>query len=157
VPKKIKGTGPNGTLTPLDGKPVQLLDKPKPRKQISLPTKLLKTAITPRMLANGKLQKQVLAFFALHLSPTLFNELNDAMKTGDVSAMRLVADMYGFTQKAGGLNILVNQQNNNGPSHRDPDGKELASFEEIARSVAQHRQRMKTIDAEPVFVATPEG
>lgn len=155
--KKVKGTGPGGTITPLDGKPSPPVGLTKPRKPISLPSSMLAKSVTPAMLSNGKFQKQMLAFFALHLSPTLFNAVNESMRAGDVSAMRLAADMYGFTQKSGGMNILVNQNNANNTAPREhDDGKSLASFEEIARNVHQNRQRLTTVEAQAVFVETPE-
>ena len=156
--KKIIGTGPGGTITPLDGKPKSnTLDKPKQPKEIKLPAKFLEKVVTAKSLSKGNYQKQILAFFASHAAPVLMNSLITSARDGEVSAMRLLAEMYSFIQKGNnGVNILVNQNNQNNARPAADDGS-LASFEEIARNVSQNRQlRMKTIDQEPVFVPTPE-
>jgi hypothetical protein len=160
VPKKITGSGPGGTLTPLDGKvkPSNMLDKPKQPTEIKLPAKFLEKIVTAKSLSKGNYQKQILAFFASHAAPVLMNSLITSAREGNVPAMRLLAEMYSFIQKGNNsLNILVNQNNQNNNGRPASDDGSLASFEEIARNVSQNRQlRMKTIDQEPVFVPTPE-
>jgi hypothetical protein len=158
VPKKITGSGPGGTLTPLDGKvkPSNMLDKPKQPKEIKLPAKFLEKIVTAKSLSKGNYQKQILAFFASHAAPVLMNSLITSAREGNVPAMRLLAEMYSFIQKGNnGVNILVNQNNQNNARPEADDGA-MASFEEIARNHSQQRHRIKTIDQSPVFIPTPE-
>lgn len=142
-------------LTPLDKKRPGRPTLDKPHRDLVLPSQLLARKVTSGSLAKGNFQKQILSFFATTAAPVLMNGLIRNAKQGDTAAMRLLAEIYSFTQKGGGVNLLVQQNNNQSNSRDSGDDGVYSSFENIVRDI--NEKRRQALPAIPVvFEATPE-
>ena len=129
-------------------------------QDIALPESIATTAVTAKQLTSGKFQKAILKFFATPASAALFNGAIQGAHSGNVQAMRLLADMYSYvTQKQGGVNILVNQNNANVAERRSRNSDGLMSFEQIARSLAEDRQNRLALPvaSQVVYDITPDA
>lgn len=137
------------------------LDQPKkPKPDLVLPEALSFLKVTAKALSKGSYQQKVAAFFAPAALAEMMNGLYRECQAGNVAAMKLFAEIYGMTQKGGGVNVLVNQnnQNVNERSNRRDDGP--MSFEQIARILEEEEQKRAAIPAhfQPMFIeATPDG
>lgn len=158
----MTGTGPGGTITPLDG--------PKKKRQksnggqygrpkdIPLSPALKAITVTARKLGTGEYQKKMLAHFAQYLVPEFLNSLNRRLRADDPAAARLFAEMTNFVQTKGGINIALNQTSQTANIGRSlPDDGSIRSFEDIARMLDDQRhQRALAPAIDAVFVPTPE-
>lgn len=166
VPKgaHVKGTGPGGLRTPLDGqikdhqKKKQARSKKQVKGDIELSDALQRMRVTPKSLASGAYQQKMVAFFAQYITPEFFNAVRRGIRERDPQCLRLWAQMTNFIQSPqSGFNLTVNQTNQTANIRQAQDDGHIKSFEEITRMLQEKRQKLALLpSAEPVFEITPE-
>lgn len=102
-----------------------------------LPDYVEKSPVLARKKVGGrgltKYQESMLLLFTPELMPAFFRTLYTQVRNGDKDAMSLVAGMYGFVQKAGGINII--QQNLNGAAA----GGSRYQFDRVVRELGRQQ------------------
>lgn len=144
-----KGKGGDGpVLTPISGgrKKRPTLDTKQEDPDILLPDKLANANPTSKALTSGLYQRKLLAFFAPHVLPKMFNSLMKGLQSGDARAIQQAGELYQMLGGKGGVNVNVTQSNNNKAEAVSASAsKGISSPDEMFRQLAQERQERRTM------------
>lgn len=114
--------------------------------EIALTPSLASAKVTSKSLSKGAYQKKLAAHFAPHILPKTFNALREAVQCGNMSAVKLVFELYEMIQSPKGISIINDNRSVNVDARGGGGGggPEERSFERVARMLDETRERRIT-------------